>query len=183
MTDRFETPIPTVKAEQAAFGAFHERTNRAESIMLALRAAYAVDVPAICRAEVWNAVTHLSGGAYIDLSPSEVEEETAEYLAARFGETQECPHDFVIGQSVCGLCGVTYREACGLNPTPSAPETKGATHAFMLFDGSREVGCLFTPVERGFIRALAADTTAEEDSDGAIRRALQSAARRLLEAQ
>lgn len=67
MTDKFVCPEPSQEAEAA----FH---NEPGSVRPGLRAAYAVDVPAIVRAEVEKA---LREAQYIDT-----------YLAARFGESE-----------------------------------------------------------------------------------------------
>ena len=153
---------------------------------LALRAAYAVDVPRIVRAEVERALKH-SNSAFVDGRGGELNDDDRAYLAARFPEAapgmkagdelramrgpgivpipsapaEECKHPH---------CAVVtphthqHDRAQLLSPTPRVRCSYGHPDLEdVLCDrdaghtGSCSFECVYSPAERDFLRALAVE--------------------------
>lgn len=141
MSERFEVPEPSPEAVKVGCDAWLD--NMASEWEVAnteqLKAAYAIDLPAIVRAEVGRFGEHMRAQGYDGWMASGSEYATwgtkahRAYLASRFGAPEEgqCP--------TCeGLCRVVLGEPHRLSPTPSAPaETCGYGPACPMGLGAR----------------------------------------------
>lgn len=169
MTTRFEVPEPSV---EAVVTVTHTVGGDTAPVRVALYAAYAVDLPAIVKAEVERALTE------VDITTERVPEgfkyrlEVERYIAQRFGEGEAlppssgpspyptCAHRLVFKPSgVCVNCGVqtgAFREIgetfLSEPPNPSAPAEPLKCDCSSQTDAPGSVhqlgcACVFTPEE------------------------------------
>lgn len=169
MTDHFEVPEPSPKAHAAAATIINDTVDQLGGFDAggdALRAAYAIDLPAIVRAEVERFSKHLTNG-YADKVMDA-------YLAARFGEREK-------NATTCAIHGGPYKDCPVCRPAPSAVASPfGISQAEEELKRTKQenqrlkdwldrsqarvrelLTVTYTPAERAFLRALAQERVAQ----------------------